>query len=82
MAEIVAFPPSRRIAYVRRQAEFVLGMNREAGERHITRQVSLQRGILLSKGVDPGAVEAACGELESALRAALWKAVFQPPGAA
>ena len=82
MAEILFFPPSRRAGYLRKQAAFVLGMNEGAGDRHIQRQLAIQRDVLLSKGCDPAAVESAIADLHTALRAAMWRQMFRPGGAA
>lgn len=73
MAEIIAFPLARRVAYVAKQASFAAGMKAEACERHIDRQLSIQRATLISKGVDPDAVEAQVQTLGGAIRNACWR---------
>lgn len=82
MAELHLFPPARRVGYVRRQAQFVLSMNQAAGERHLARQLALQRQGLLGKGITPETVDRAILDLESAFRAAIWREMFKPGGAA
>ncbi|MFN9438451.1 MAG: DUF6074 family protein [Brevundimonas sp.] len=76
MAQVLPFPLTARRRFIERQASVSLGMKAESGERHIVRTVEQQRDILLRKGVAPELVERECAELESAIRAALWKVVM------
>ena len=82
MAEVLPFPLPRRRDYVRRQAQWVLAVNPEAGERRIAKQVGIQRDTLLSRGIDPRLVDQQCSALEAAIRAELWRVVLAPEGAA
>ena len=81
-ALVVAFPLAKRAAYLRRQSHYVRSISREAGERHIARQIEMQRQCLLSKGVASQAVECEVRTLEAALRAQLWHGRQAPGGAA
>ena len=82
MAEMIPFPLAARRRFIDRQAAVALGMKPESGERHILRTVEQQREILLRKGVQPDSVHRECMSLEGAIRAALWRAVMTPGGAA
>jgi len=82
MAEMIPFPLAARRRFIDRQAAVALGMKAESGERHILRTVEQQRAILLRKGVKPATVNRECVSLEAAIRAALWRAVLTPGGAA
>lgn len=82
MAEILAFPPALRAGYVRRQAEFILGVSEIVGERHLARQISIQRGYLQSVGIAPDKAEREASRLEATIRAELWRMVLTPEGAA
>lgn len=76
MTEVLPFPLPRRRAFVRRHAEIALGLNPDAGERHIQRQVREQTGNLLRKGVAEELAEAQGKALDAALRAELWRCVM------
>jgi hypothetical protein len=82
MAEIVPFPVVRRQAFIQRQAARAAELNQHAGERHIQQQVKVQVDAMRRKGIpeDLIALEVRC--MESAIRAALWKAVMSTPGGA
>ena len=81
-ALVVAFPLAKRAGYLRRQSSYVRSISREAGERHIARQLDLQRQYLLSKGVASPAVESEVRTLAAILRAQLWQGRHAPGGAA
>jgi len=80
-ATILPFPLARRVGYVRKQADYVLSVSHKAGERHMERQLELQRQNLLTKGVNPAAVDAQVAALRSAFRRELWREVMMPGGA-
>ncbi len=80
MAEVLPFPPARRVDFVRRQVAHALTMRPIKGEQHLARQVDGQRACLIAKGVDPEIVSAACSELEGALRSEMWRWTFEGSG--
>lgn len=82
MAELIPFPLARRVDLVQRQADRVLELAPDAGERHLVRQVDIQRQALLRKGCSTGRVETECNALEAAMRAEMWKIVFTGRGGA
>lgn len=79
-AEVVPFPLARRRSFIERHARIIAGMRREAGERYLQRQLLIQFDTLERKGVDCGVIEREVQALQSAIRAALWKAVLTPGG--
>ncbi|WP_370523737.1 DUF6074 family protein [Brevundimonas sp. P7753] len=82
MAEVIPFPLAARQAFVTRQAVIALGLPPDAAERHILRMVREQSEVLRRKGVADDRVTHEGAALEGAIRAALWKAVLTPGGAA
>ncbi len=78
MAEILAFPPARRLGFVRRQAAWFVEQSHEAAEANLARQLDLQRETLLRKGVDAGRLAAEIRDLESAIRSEVWRLVLTP----
>jgi hypothetical protein len=81
-AQILPFPIARRWAFVFKQAEHAALMHPDAGERYVLRQLKLQADTLRRKGVAEDLIQRELGCLETAIRAALWKAVNTPGGAA
>ena len=82
MAIVLPFPPARRVDLVRRQADRAAAMSEDAGERHIQRQVELQREALVRKGCDPERVQAECYAFETAIRVQLWNVILYGNGGA
>lgn len=79
-AKILVFPLRNRIGFVERQARQIAGMSADAGERHLTHQLRVQREALERRGIDPELICAEITSLEAAIKAALWKAVLAPGG--
>ena len=82
VAQIVPFPLCHRAGLVRRQAHRITELSPRAGERHLARQLQLQRETLLRKGVAPEIVDCELVALERAIRTAIWSVVLTPGGAA
>lgn len=80
MAEILPFPLARRRGFIERHARLIAGMNAEAGERHLIRQLEIQFDTLERKGIDCDVIEREVLALRSAIRNALWSAVLTPGG--
>jgi hypothetical protein len=78
MAQVLPFPTSRRCAFIERQAQCAAALNPEACERHINRQLQVQRDTMLRKGVSAARVERELKSMEAAIRAALWRSVLTP----
>ena len=68
-AEVLAFPPARRRAYVRRQATLIAGHSVDGGRRYLQQQLEIQQQSLACKGVEPEAVAKAIAELEAVISA-------------
>lgn len=81
-AEIVPFPLWRRAGYLRRQAAYICSLNPAAGERHIARQLEVQRKVLMSRGVTSSTVEAELAALRIAMAVQMFRGVYRPGGAA
>lgn len=77
-AEVVPFPLARRRAFIERHARIIAGMRADAGERYLHRQLLIQFDTLERKGVACDVIEREVLSLQSAIRAALWKAVLMP----
>ncbi len=78
MAEILAFPPARRLGFVRRQAKWFVEQGHDAAEANLLRQLERQRETLLRKGVDAAHLAEEIRDLESAIRAEVWRLVLTP----
>jgi hypothetical protein len=81
-AQILPFPPTRPRAFVFKQAEHAALMNPDAGERYVLRQLKVQGDAMRRKGIAEDLIQRELRCLETAIRAALWKAVNTPGGAA
>jgi hypothetical protein len=68
------------VAFVERQARQIVSMSADAGERHLTHQLRVQREALERRGIEPELIGAEIKGLEAAIKAALWKAVLAPGG--
>lgn len=78
MAEVIAFPLARRRDLVRRQATWFVDQSHDAAEANLARQLERQRDILTRKGADPVRLDQEIRELESAIRAEVWRLVLTP----
>jgi hypothetical protein len=68
---ILAFPLSRRRAFVRRHAAIMASLSPAASERHLTAQLRLQGAALVRRGIEDAVVKAECRSLETAIRVEL-----------
>ena len=81
MADVYAFPLSRRAALIRKQAAwFIAQESRKGAEANLRRLLEIQRQALTSKGCDPLAVETQVQQLEGAIRVAAWRYMLVPGG--
>jgi hypothetical protein len=78
MAQVLPFPIYRRRSFIERQAQCAAALNPDACERHISRQMQVQRDVMLRKGVDPVRADRELKSMEAAIRAALWRTVLTP----
>lgn len=82
MAQIHPFPLARRVGYVRRQGMWFAEQAPKAAESNLRRQLQVQFGALLNKGIDPETAEREVQALEAAIRCEVWRVILTPGGAA
>jgi hypothetical protein len=78
-AAVVPFPLARRGAFIQKQANRAAEMNADAGERHIQQQIKIQADAMRRRGIDEDLIAREMKCMETAVRAALWKAVLGAP---
>lgn len=82
-AIVLPFPRSRDRAFILRHAGHVAGASSTAkAEAHLQRQLQIQRGTLERRGVAFAAIEAELKAIEGNIRAACWRLMLAPGGAA
>ena len=82
MGMIVPFPRSRHRSFVQKHAANIARMGSAAGERYLAQQLEFQREVMRKRGIEPKLAEPQLKALEAAIRAALWRVVLTPGGAA
>jgi Family of unknown function (DUF6074) len=82
MAHIIPFPSIRRVAYIRRHAAHMAALSPAAAERHLSRQLTIQRDTMHRRGIDRDTIEREMASLAAAIRSALWDVAVTPGGAA
>ena len=80
-AEVIPYPITRRWAFVAKQADHAAWMRPTAAERYIQHQIKVQGDTMRRKGVAEDLIQRELRCLETAIRAALWKAVDDLGGA-
>jgi hypothetical protein len=71
MAEVVPFPSTRRVAFIRKHAVRMAGLPELTAWKHMTHQVEVQRRTMLRRGIADDAVDRECAALEQAILAEL-----------
>ena len=74
MSEVIAFPLTHRVGFIRKQARVIAGMGREAGYRHIQRMLRLQINSMKRKGIAQHVIDQEITLLWAALESASNKA--------
>lgn len=82
MGTIVPYPRTRHRPFVLKHARNVAGKRADVGERYLADQLQIQRETMLKRGIAPEIVEQEVKSLELAIRAAIWRCVLTPGGAA
>lgn len=82
ICEVMPFPLARRVAMIQRQADYALCLKPEKAEQHIQRQLQTQADLLRRRGVDAVVISRELASMESAIRAAMWRLMFDAPGEA
>ena len=79
-AVVVPFPLARRTAMIQRQADYALCLKPEKAEQHIQRQLQCQTDNLRRRGVVDELISREIASMESAIRAAMWRLMFDASG--
>ena len=82
MSRVLPFPRVRHRPFVAKHASNVAAMGETAGERYLGQQLQVQRQTMLKRGIAPDVVDKEVKALELGIRAALWRIVLTPGGAA
>lgn len=79
--DLVAFPMCRHgrdgVLFVTSVAAKMMAMPPTSAEKHLVRQLSRKTETLRRRGFDEATIKAERNKAEAAIRAALWKAIFQ-----
>jgi len=82
MARVLPFPSTKRVHFVRRQAEYMLKLRPGEAELYLQAAIQRQRATFEKKGVEADLIESDARALETAVRVAIWRSVITPNGAA
>jgi hypothetical protein len=63
-ASAIPFPLSRRVAFVRRHADIINGLEPKSTERHLAYQLKVQREALERRSVEPERIDREVASLE------------------
>jgi hypothetical protein len=80
MAEIVAFPLTRRIGSIRRLARMMASYSREGAERALATPLRQQYEALIRRGIAPDLAAREVRSFELAIRTQLWRLVLLRDG--
>jgi Family of unknown function (DUF6074) len=75
-AVVIPFPSARRRHFIARQARRLADASEPAAERILASQLRLQRAAMQRRGIDPALMAKELRCLESAIRGAVWPAIF------
>ena len=81
-AAVVPFPTARRTRFIRDLAARALDMTAPNAERHIARQLRLQREKLERKGIPHDRIESEIARAERAIRQEMARLTFSSGGVA
>jgi hypothetical protein len=79
MSKIVPFPQVRRRRFVARQAIGLSGLPHKTAEKLLVATLKKQAEVMARKGIPAAVVEGESRNLESAIRAELWRQVIRRP---
>jgi hypothetical protein len=84
VADCLPFPLVRRRAFISRLIAQIMARPVAAGEVHLVQQLRRQAVVLQRKGVEAALIRRELRAVETAVRAGLWRAVFdtESPGGA
>jgi Family of unknown function (DUF6074) len=69
MCMVLPFPRAKNRPYVMRQALRMAAMTQKGAEGHLTYQLTIFRGSLLRRGLDPHLIDSHARDLEESIRA-------------
>ena len=75
-AHLIPFPSQRRGAFIRKQADTIAKMPAEKGDAYLRSQLAIQGDSMRRKGIDEPAIARALRDLQSAIRAELFRRVL------
>ncbi len=75
-AHLIPFPSNRRRAFVEKQARTMANMSTEKGEAYLRSQLAIQGDSMRRKGIDETAIARVQRDLQSAIRAELFRRVL------
>ena len=78
-AEILAFPLTRRAAFIRRHAARMANLRESTAEKHLRTQLDLQAKTMRKRGIPAPEIELQIQSAEAAIRAELWRLVIMGP---
>jgi Family of unknown function (DUF6074) len=76
-AEVLPFPATRRVGFIRKMAAVLATYSREGAEKTLAVRLDTARSVMLRKGIAPDVVEREVRALELAIRARLCVVVMQ-----
>jgi hypothetical protein len=80
--EIIPFPATRRVGFIRNVARVLASYSADAAETALSARLGTQHDALLRKGITPDVAAREVRSLELAIRARLWVIVMQGGDAA
>ena len=81
-AEVVPFPVARRKGRIAKTAAYMAGLSQNHAEAHLREQIRRLRSNLERNGIAAPVIAGEAASYEAAVRAALWRAILSPGGAA
>lgn len=81
-AELFQFPHTRRAAFIARHAERMMDLPSTTAEKHLAYTVRVQAQTMAKRGFSQDAISHHTQALEHAIRAAIWRMILTPGGAA
>lgn len=81
-ANLIQFPHTRRVDFVRRAAVRFSDMAPSTAEKQLRALLKRQGDVMIKRGFAPEVVQAELYALECRIRAEMWRVVLTPGGAA
>lgn len=81
-AIVVPFPRVRHLGFVSRHAVRMVELPPATAEKHLARQLEVQRETMIRRGIATASIDHELEALELAIRAVAWRISSMPGGAA